>query len=207
MTARGVPRKDLVLGGIFSFVVGGVADRLFPVLQTPVEDIVYEVLDARELPSRQKVRELRNKVDTLEKTIGDLVTALEGMKAEVAAVAAARAAAPAAPAAAPAKKAAAKAKPKSKPAVAGARVCKVPDCGGVIRAKGFCGKHYQKFKRNTLPGFVGTDGITVTDDGVRYAVAGASAGEAVGVALAGDEVVFTLADAELRASVADARLD
>ena len=190
------------MGGIFSFVAGGVTDRLFPILQTPVEDIVYEVLDARELPSRQKVRELRNKVDQLEKTIGDLVAALEGMKAEVAGLSAAREVAVAAPA--PAAEDAPMA--EEKPIAAGKKVCKVPDCGGAIRAKGFCGKHYQKFKRNTLPGFVGTDGVTVADE-VRYAVAGASAGEAVQVQVDGDEVVFILADAELRASLADARLD
>ena len=196
------------MGGLFSFVTGGVADRLFPILQTPVEDIVYEVLDARELPSRQKVRELRNKVDQLEKTLGDLVSALEGMKVEVAALHAERAAAPKAvapaPAPAPVKKVAPK--PKARPVAAGKKTCKVPGCGGAIRAKGFCGKHYQKFKRNTLPGFVGTDGVTVTADGTRYTVAGAAAGEAVKVKLQGGDVVFVLADAELRASLADAQL-
>jgi len=189
------------VGGIISFVTGGVADRLFPILQTPVEDIVYEVLDARELPSRQKVRELRNKVDSLEKTIADLVAALESMKAEVADLAAREPA----PAPAPKQKAAGRPKPKAKPA-AGKKLCKVPDCGGAIRAKGFCGKHYQKFKRNTLGGFVGADGITMFDD-VRYMVAGASPGEAVGVKVAGDELVFTLDDAELRAKLADAKVD
>ena len=196
------------MGGLFSFVTGGVADRLFPILQTPVEDIVYEVLDARELPSRQKVRELRNKVDQLEKTVGDLVSALEGMKAEVVRAVAEAEVPVQTPVAAPKPKAAPAPKPKAapKPQAAGRKTCKVSDCGGAIRAKGFCGKHYQKFKRNTLPGFVGTDAITVVD-GVRYAVAGASAGEAVEVTFDGDEVVFVLADAELRAAVADAQLD
>lgn len=30
------------------------------------------------------------------------------------------------------------------------RVCKVDDCGGKLRAKGYCAKHYQQMKRGTL---------------------------------------------------------
>lgn len=39
------------------------------------------------------------------------------------------------------------------PYVAAPAVCLVPGCGGKIRAKGFCGKHYQQWTRGRLPGF------------------------------------------------------
>ncbi|MCB9665200.1 MAG: hypothetical protein H6732_13905 [Alphaproteobacteria bacterium] len=65
---------------------------------------------------------------------------------------------PAAPAPAAPKAAAPAAAP------AGDRGCKVPDCDGAHRARGFCGRHYQMWKRGTLPGFISPDG-TVGFDG------------------------------------------
>lgn len=44
------------------------------------------------------------------------------------------------------------------------RGCKVSDCDGAHRARGFCGRHYQMWKRGTLPGYVSPDG-TVSFDG------------------------------------------
>lgn len=49
---------------------------------------------------------------------------------------------PAAPVAAPAAAASTAAAP-----------CKVPDCADPARARGFCARHYQHWKRNRLPGF------------------------------------------------------
>ena len=71
------------MGGFLSIVVGGVADRLVPVMQTPIEDIIYEVLDQKGLPTRSEVRDLRNKLDRLEKTIGDLSGAIDGLRGDV----------------------------------------------------------------------------------------------------------------------------
>jgi hypothetical protein len=39
------------------------------------------------------------------------------------------------------------------PYVAAAATCRVPDCESKVRAKGFCGKHYQQWTRGRLPGF------------------------------------------------------
>ena len=52
--------------------------------------------------------------------------------------------------------------------------CAVAGCDRPVRASGFCGPHYQKYRRNTLPGFVGYDGITTIAGrkfhvGIRYA--------------------------------------
>ncbi len=68
-----------------------------------------------------------------------------------------------APAAGPAANGAA-APAKAKKA-AGDKGCNVPGCDGSHRARGFCGKHYQMWKRNTLPGFVAGDGSIIDDSG------------------------------------------
>lgn len=61
----------------------------------------------------------------------------------------------------------------------GDRGCKVPGCNGKHRARGFCGKHYQLWRRGNLPGFVSQDGtLAFVDDGPRYTVGEAFAGEA-----------------------------
>lgn len=64
------------------------------------------------------------------------------------------------------------------PAASKDRGCKVPGCTADHRARGFCGKHYQMWKRSTLPGFVGEDGtLFVEIDGPRWKVALTLAGE------------------------------
>lgn len=41
--------------------------------------------------------------------------------------------------------------------------CKVADCGNVHRSKGFCGRHYQQWRRGTLDGFVAPEGYVNAD--------------------------------------------
>ncbi len=202
------------MSGVLGFVIGGVADRLIPVLQTPVEDIIYEVLDQKGLPTRAEVRDLRNKLDRLEKTLTDLTSAFESLKVQAEKAAddaeVAREAAEAASAATPAKAAPAKkAAPKKAAASSSAKTCKLDDCDKGVRAKGFCAAHYQKFKRNTLEGFVNADGSTIADN-VRYRVGADFAGQPVLTSYAGDEVLFLLPEAggeSLRLKVNDVRID
>ncbi len=199
------------MSGFLNFFVGGVAERLIPVLQTPVEDIIYEVLDQKGLPTRSEVRDLRNKLDRLEKTIGDLGGVLESLKDDVGRAAdladRARDAAEQGGGTTATKKAAAKA--PAKKAAAKTRVCKVPDCEGTLRAKGFCGKHYQKFKRGTLDGFVGVDGRTIHAN-VQYRVSANHPGQVVVTSYEGDEVIFLLPESDgevIRHKVNDVRID
>jgi len=206
---------------------------LVPAIQTPVEDIIYEVLDQKGLPTRSEVRDLRNKLDRLEKTIGDLSAALEGLRGEVeqAAVKPAAPVTPAAPKkaaankaapkkaapkkaapkkAAPKKAAAKKAAPKKATAkkAAGGKVCRSAACDGTVRAKGFCGKHYMQFKRGTLSGYVGEDGST-THENVHYKVGAKYVGQVVETSYEGDEVIFFLPEAKktIRAKVNKVRID
>lgn len=89
------------------------------------------------------------------------------------ATALAKAATTAAPKAAPAPPApvVAESAPSPAPAASTDKGCKVDGCDGTHRARGFCGKHYQMWKRSTLPGFVDADGTVFEDaEGPRYTV-------------------------------------
>ena len=188
-----------------SFLLGNVADRLAPVLQTPVEDIIYKVLDQKGFPTRQEVRELRNKLDRLEKSLGNLTAALEALTTEVeqAGAAAADAVERASRAAASSSVAASASAKVAK----GKKVCKVEDCGIEVRARGFCGKCYQRWKRGTLAGYVGVDGTTV-HEAVRYVVDLDVAGQVVETRYEGDEVIFLLPESDgrvIRVKVDDVR--
>ncbi|MCO4772995.1 MAG: hypothetical protein KDA24_23380 [Deltaproteobacteria bacterium] len=194
-------------------ILGPLAERLIPVLQTPVEDIIYEVLDQKGLPTRAEVRELRNKLDRLEKTLGELSGALEALQTTVDEASEKAVAAAAAPAKkAPAKKSAkasAKKAPAKKAAVPGGKICRLDECEKPIRAKGFCGAHYQKFKRGTLVGWVGADGTT-THEEVRYRVGNDFVGQPVETSYEGDDVLFFLPESDgkrLSLKVNDVRID
>ena len=202
---------------MLSMILGPLAERLVPILQTPVEDIIYEVLDQKGLPTRAEVRELRNKLDRLEKTLTDLTTALEGLRGTVDAVAAkADAAQQRASKAAGAALAKAPESSAAEPVVQAPEVeapehklCKVDDCDKGIRAKGFCAAHYQRYKRGTLVGWVGEDGATVHDE-VRYMVGSDYAGQSVQTSYEGDDVHFFLPESggvRLELKVNDARID
>jgi len=194
---------------MLSMILGPLAERLIPILQTPVEDIIYEVLDQKGLPTRAEVRDLRNKLDRLEKTLGELSSALDSLKTSVddaseKAAAAASAPAPAKPAAAEKQAPAKKVKTTS-----GAKICRVDQCEKPIRAKGFCGAHYQKFKRGTLIGWVGADGAT-THAEVKYRVGAEYVGQPVETSYEGDDVLFFLPESggkRLSLKVNDVRID
>jgi len=46
--------------------------------------------------------------------------------------------------------------------------CKVPGCKQPVRSKGFCSAHYQQWRRGTLKGFVGLDGLAEVDGRVVH---------------------------------------
>lgn len=197
---------------MLSMILGPLAERLIPILQTPVEDIIYEVLDQKGLPTRAEVRDLRNKLDRLEKTLGELSGALDSLRTSVddaSEKAASAASAPSVEKPAAAKKAKAAPAKKAAAAASGGKVCRVDECEKPIRAKGFCGAHYQKFKRGTLGGWVGADGAT-THEEVKYRVGSEYVGQPVETSYEGDDVLFFLPESggkRLSLKVNDVRID
>jgi hypothetical protein len=192
-----------------NFLFGNVADRLVPVLQTPVEDIIYEVLDQKGFPTRQEVRDLRNKLDRLEKSLENLTSALAALKTEVEQAGTTAAdALERATSSSPAPKAKAKAADAPKAAATAAtKVCKVGECETGVRARGFCAKHYQKWKRGTLGGYVGPEGTT-EHEAVTYFVDTDAAGQTVQTRYEADEVIFMLPEDDgriIRVKVDDVR--
>ncbi|MDP6931957.1 MAG: hypothetical protein QGG40_03535 [Myxococcota bacterium] len=126
------------------------ADVLFPFFRRPMEDVVYETLDHRQVPTRTDFHELRDVVNSLRgkvdgaaggasrnvETLDDLSRRLEQIEARLSAI---------------------EKRGSTQVAQPSAKECKVDGCGGSLRAKGFCAKHYQKWRRGTLEGFPGGD--------------------------------------------------
>lgn len=54
--------------------------------------------------------------------------------------------------------------------------CKIDGCGKAVRAKGFCSSHYQQWRRGSLKGYVGVEGV-VTEGGMIVDLGVENAGE------------------------------
>jgi polyhydroxyalkanoate synthesis regulator phasin len=161
------------MGSTKDFVAATVADAMLPWFRRPVEDVIYETIDKRQIPNRTDFKEIRDlvnnlrgqltgatggvkrlaettdeleeRLDELEDKIAALTARVEKAEALEARIAALEARpADAAPAPAPV---AAPATPVA------AKTCKVDGCDKSIRAKGFCASHYQRWRRGTLEGF------------------------------------------------------
>lgn len=146
------------------------------VLDAPIRDIVHEILKEHGYASpaevqalRDEVRDMRGRVDGMEKRLADLAHLAEQARAEANLARQARTA-EVAPAADPrvaqleariaeleaAATARALARPSAGPAPLSAAPragCQVPGCGETVRSKGFCSAHYQQWRRGTLAGF------------------------------------------------------
>jgi len=192
------------------FIASTVADSMLPYIRRPVEDIIYETLDTRQVPNRTDFRELRDLVNSLrgqlsgatggvrklaeqldelsermdDGTAAADTSAVDQVKDDLAALAgqleraskvavqlsavetrlgaletshSERLAALEAQVARIANAATASAQPAaSTPAATTAAApssCKVTECDTKPRAKGFCAKHYQRWRRGTLEGY------------------------------------------------------
>ncbi|MEC7948775.1 MAG: hypothetical protein VX265_14505 [Myxococcota bacterium] len=152
------------MGSTKDFVAATVADAMLPWFRRPVEDVIYETIDRRQIPNRTDFKEIRDLVNNLrgqltgatggvkrlaetadeleeqleamEEKLGSLQKRLERLDALEARIAALEAK----PAA-------------SVPAVRVSRICKVDGCDNPVRAKGFCAMHYQRWRRGTLDGY------------------------------------------------------
>ena len=192
------------MGATRDFVSATLADAFLPAFRRPVEDIIYETLDRRQIPTRTDFKEMRDLLNTLRgqvsgatngvKKLVDRLTGTEDRLDELedrldaldARLTKLEAASPAAvqpagitEAQLEARLAALTESLKSVPAPAPQRAsiaptparrekCKVSDCDDPGRARGFCARHYQKWRRGTLPGFVSLDGeVTVGGETIK----------------------------------------
>ncbi len=52
------------------FVAATFADALLPILRRPVEDVIYETIDTRQIPTRTDFTEIRDLVNQLRAALG-----------------------------------------------------------------------------------------------------------------------------------------
>ena len=155
------------MGSTKDFVAATVADAMLPWFRRPVEDVIYETIDKRQIPNRTDFKEIRDLVNNLRgqmtgatggvkrlaEATDDLEERLDALEDQVTALAARLEKAEALEArvaALESRQPAATATPTASPR---ARVCKVDGCNKKIRAKGFCAAHYQQWRRGTLEGY------------------------------------------------------
>ncbi len=161
--------------------IGGNAGKT---VEAPLRAIVHEVLKEQGYASpaelqalRDELRAVRGRVDTLEGKVAELSRLVEAVRAT-----------PPAPAVAPAEDSGRVDALEASLHALADRVaslgtssggapgltaaprgnCKVHDCEQAVRSKGFCSAHYQQWRRGTLRGFVGLDGLAEVDGRVLH---------------------------------------
>ena len=199
---------------ISNFMLANLAERLTPLLQTPVEDIVYEILDRKGLPTRSEIRDLKNRLERIDEEVKKLNEQLSRLRETAAKPAAAPAVKPEKkPAKKPAKPAAKakKAEPAPKAAAAPAKrrgrpprqgpppICTVGGCDLHVRSKGFCAKHYQSWRRGRLQGFVDPNGMLPLDTkGTAVKVDKRYAAEPASCKASGGQLLISVKGRELK---------
>jgi hypothetical protein len=119
------------------FFASTLADMLLPLFRRSTEDAVYETLDKRQVPTRTDFKEVRDLVNSLRGQVTGTTNGIERIVARIDELEARLVAA----------------EQQSTQAGPRERTCKVPDCGDPYRSKGFCGRHYQQWRRGRLAGF------------------------------------------------------
>jgi hypothetical protein len=123
------------------FITSGIADLLLPLFQRSMEDAVYETLDARQIPTRSDFKEVRDLVNNLRGQVTGTTNGIERIMARIDALEARVVAIES------------QATTGSTPSLSESKTCKVDGCDDPYRSKGFCGRHYQAWRRGSLAGF------------------------------------------------------
>ena len=138
------------------FFASTFADALLPLFRRSMEDVVYETLDGRSVPTRSDFKDIRDLVDglrgqvsgtttgvrrlaeeraTTEDRLGNIERRLDALDQRLDAMSSGVGVPIEAP-------------PKSQ-----TLFCKVPECEERYRSKGFCARHYQQWRRGRLEAF------------------------------------------------------
>lgn len=152
-------------------------------LDPAIRDIVHAVLKEHGYASpaevqalRDEVRDMRGRVDGMQRRLDEVVRQADEVRtiaansvaeSRAALAEATRATETKAVAAPPHVAAAAPQAAAPSPLVAEPRGdCKVDGCDSAVRSKGFCSPHYQQWRRGTLKGFAGPEGLVVGVEGI-----------------------------------------
>jgi hypothetical protein len=136
------------------FVASAVADAILPLFRRSMEDVVYETLDDRAVPTRADFKDLRDLVDNLRGQVSGTTNGVRRLAERGSATTANfqaiedRLAAIEARLESLATGGTAEAPPKSQ-----TLLCKVESCDEKYRSKGFCARHYQQWRRGRLKAF------------------------------------------------------
>lgn len=191
------------MGSTLDFLGATLADALSPRFRRPVEDIIYETIDRKQIPTRTDFTELRNIVNTLrsqttgstrgitklkegldeiEESIHDLQTEMVDLKATVEKLIEENQTLQSklqnnnsaddfvsAEMQTLLNRIEALENTRSSRSPSTSRsdettTCKVDGCDEKARGKGFCSRHYAKWRRGTLKGFVSYDGTVTVND-------------------------------------------
>ena len=202
------------MGSTMDFLGATIADALSPRFRRPVEDIIYETIDRKQIPTRTDFTELRNTIgslrsqstgaqkgieklkaglDDVEEAIHDLNTQVvdlqslvqqlqaenDALKSQLTATSSQDKSQSQSPSEAQIdsdtlasildRLDALEAEPKNtvnNTASKASASCKVEECSSKVRAGGFCSRHYNKWRRGTLDGFVSYESTVVIGDKV-----------------------------------------
>lgn len=131
------------MGTTRDFIVSTLADTLLPMFSRSMEDAVYETIDKRQIPTRTDFKEVRDLVNNLRGQVTGttggiqrIVDQIETLSSRIDALEARIT----------------DGTPEEAPR-SQTLTCKVSGCDEPYRAKGFCARHYQQWKRGRLPEF------------------------------------------------------
>jgi len=125
------------MGTTRDFFVSSIADMLLPMFRRSMEDAVYETLDTRQVPTRTDFKEVRDLVNNLRGQVSGTTKGIERIMARIDDL--------------EAKLDALEQRPEPTMSVeVKPRTCKVEGCNEPYRSKGYCGRHYQQWRRGRL---------------------------------------------------------
>ena len=131
------------MGTTRDFIVSALADTLLPMFSRSMEDAVYETIDKRQIPTRTDFKEVRDLVNNLRGQVTGTTSGIQRIVDQIETLSARIDAMEARISDGPTMEA-----PRSQ-----TLTCKVEGCDEPYRAKGFCARHYQQWKRGRLPEF------------------------------------------------------
>lgn len=151
-------KKDFV-GALFG-------DALLPFIRRPVEDVIYQTIDDRQIPNRSDFKELRDLANGLRgqltgatsgvRQLAEQIEALEVRLETIESQLSTERPSDASDAVQEDMIAQVIQRLKDEgwtPPKAQNQLCKVPGCDEKARARGFCARHYQQWRRGRLADF------------------------------------------------------